>query len=108
VLLTTSAIMYSHPSTAAPEGRSPKVDRPEWHSRGLFPVSNSPFYEEAVKNRHDPRAIVLPPECDEPRFAEAMVDLHDVLGAEHVELNDGPLVDGTLLFPRFVRRFRGD
>jgi hypothetical protein len=83
----------TQPSTATPEGREPKVDCPTWNSRGLFPHKTWPKYNEVVEKQRTTRCLVTPPDVTEQQLIEALSDLGQLLGDEHVELNDGPLVD---------------
>ncbi len=83
------------PSTASFEGRPQKIHRPTWHAKGLFPDKTWPLFEEANANKQQSgkRTLVCPPDVSEPELRQALADLEVQIGAENVEINDGPLID---------------
>ncbi|KDQ62534.1 vanillyl-alcohol oxidase [Jaapia argillacea MUCL 33604] len=82
-------------STAVPEGRPKKIDRPPWHGSCLGQHETSPWFEESLRlAKESPRKIPIPPGHTAQSLEVALRDLAEILGQQWVKFNDVPLIDG--------------
>ncbi|GAA6003646.1 FAD-binding oxidoreductase [Rhodotorula paludigena] len=92
-----------HGDTGKAEGRPDKVDRPSWFGSSINPaeaIAKDPLKGDEFKPNVGPvdtqkRQVTYPPNFTQETFERAMGDLRRTLGAQHVEINDGPLNDGN-------------
>jgi hypothetical protein len=88
----------SRPDTSKPEGRPSHIPKPAYFGASINPA-------DAMKGSGDDpnlgrpmetarREVQLPPGLSKVEFERAMEDLRGLVGAEHVQINDGPLNDG--------------
>ncbi|KAL8279162.1 hypothetical protein RQP46_008418 [Phenoliferia psychrophenolica] len=95
---TLVEIIMTLEDTSKPEGRPQTIARPAWFGSSInpaVPMAGSEDSPNPIKTETARREVTLPPGIGKMEFELAMDDLRSLIGAEHVQINDGPLNDGS-------------